>query len=286
LAKRKSLTRQVQETLTEKLRTGQSKHKDKKAGTAKDGIYSYKTLKTYIEQCCYFTRYCKEKHGCRYLDECRKYANEYLQYGIDRGLSNYTLHLSRSALAKLYGESSTNFMELPPRKRQDIKRSRSEAVRDAHFSEKNNKDIVFFCKSTGLRRHELEQIRGRDYRKSGVNLFVTVRKGKGGKYRDVPVYIDNADKVLEIMQKVKPDGFVFPDVPENMDIHSYRAQFATDFYNRIARPVFRIPKKERYYCRKDRKGIILDKRAMLEVSKALGHNRISVIAEHYLLGVR
>ena len=93
------------------------------------------------------------------------------------------------------------------------------------------------------------------------------------------------DRVIEIMDRAG-EGFVFPTVPNGMDVHSYRAEFATAMYKRLARPVFRIPDSERYYCRKDRKGTVLDKRAMLEVSRALGHNRISVIAEHYLIGVR
>lgn len=36
------------------------------------------------------------------------------------------------------------------------------------------------------------------------------------------------------------------------------------------------------YCRGDRKGTWLDKNAMLMASKALGHNRISIIASNYL----
>ncbi len=37
-----------------------------------------------------------------------------------------------------------------------------------------------------------------------------------------------------------------------------------------------------YRCRKDRRGVAYDKKAMLYVSRQLRHNRISVIAGHYL----
>lgn len=283
--KRKSLTRQIQEELESKLKIGESKFLAKKAGTAQEGIYSFKTFKTYMEQLNYFADYCKEKHGCRYLDECRKYANEYLQYRIDKGNSPYTLHLIRSALCKLYGDTYKNYIPLPKRRRQDITRSRGEAVRDKHFSEKNHKDIIDFCKGSGLRRRELRNLKGTDYFvKRNDTLYVTV-KGKGGKYREVPILDEYRDHVLKMMQSAE-GGFVFPDVPDAMDVHSYRAEFATAYYQRIARPVFRIPSRERYYCRGDRKGVILDKKAMLEVSRALGHNRVSVIAGHYLIGVR
>lgn len=66
------------------------------------------------------------------------------------------------------------------------------------------------------------------------------------------------------------------------DIHSYRADYATAIYLTNARPLDQIPKCDRYYCRKDKKGIWYDKEAMKITSKALGHSRISVIAEHYL----
>ena len=38
----------------------------------------------------------------------------------------------------------------------------------------------------------------------------------------------------------------------------------------------------RYYCRNDLKGVVYDKQAMRIASRALGHNRICVIAGHYL----
>lgn len=280
--KRPSLTRQVETALTEKLQTGQSKHEAKIAGTAKDGIFSFKTLKTYMEQANYFTKYCKEKHGCKYLSDCQKYVNEYLEYRIEQGNSPYTLHLIRSAICKLYGTTSKDYIELPKRKRQDITRSRGEVIRDKHFSEQKHKEIIDFCKGSGLRRHELAQLKGTDILYTNKGAFLVVRRGKGGRSRIIPISSEDAGKIIPLM-KSAGDALVFPDVPQGMDVHSYRAIFATNFYNRLARPTDQIPQQEKYICRKDRKGIILDKRAMLEVSKALGHNRISVIAEHYLI---
>lgn len=37
-----------------------------------------------------------------------------------------------------------------------------------------------------------------------------------------------------------------------------------------------------YYCRKDLKGVVYDRKALFEASDALGHNRETVVAEHYL----
>ena len=83
------------------------------------------------------------------------------------------------------------------------------------------------------------------------------------------------------MQEAGP-GKVWEKVPSSADIHDFRAQYASRIYSSYARPIEKIPRKERYICRKDKAGIVYDKAAMLEASKALGHNRISVVGEHYL----
>lgn len=62
----------------------------------------------------------------------------------------------------------------------------------------------------------------------------------------------------------------------------YRADYASAWYKRLARPAAFIPPADRYVCRRDRAGVVYDKAAMLQVSRMLGHNRISVIAGHYL----
>ena len=77
-------------------------------------------------------------------------------------------------------------------------------------------------------------------------------------------------------------GKVWSHVSSHADIHSYRADYASAWYKRLARPVSALPKSERYVCRCDRAGVVYDKIAMQQVSRYLGHNRISVIAGHYL----
>jgi len=189
--------------------------------------------------------------------------------------------LIKSALAKLFDCSGKEFAATPPRYRGDIKRSRGEAVRDAHFSEEKNADFVAFCRATGLRRHELANLRGDDLVYDGKNgaYRVKVRKGKGGKERNALI-IRDVDLVVEMMKRAGT-GKVFPKLPE-ADVHSYRRDYAQYFYSIIARPVEKLTREEIYRCKKDKRGIIYDRAAMLKVSQSLGHNRISVIAGHYL----
>ena len=77
-------------------------------------------------------------------------------------------------------------------------------------------------------------------------------------------------------------------------LRGYRADYANRVYKMFARNVDSIPydtyhhglrawiQSEVYICRKDEAGKRLDKQAMFKCSKALGHNRIDVVAINYL----
>lgn len=110
----------------------------------------------------------------------------------------------------------------------------------------------------------------------------------------IEVIVNNADNtkaatkndaIKAVVNRIKntpPNQLVWSKLPTRADIHSYRADYCMVIYQQHARPIDVIPRKERYYCRGDLKGVIYDKRAMLVASRALGHNRIGVIAGHYL----
>lgn len=56
-------------------------------------------------------------------------------------------------------------------------------------------------------------------------------------------------------------------------------------YDRVNRGTGKRYQSQVYTCRKDEAGKKLDKAAMLICSKALGHNRISVVADNYIRGL-
>lgn len=276
---KKSLVKQAEEVLTGKLQIGESKNEAKHLGVACDGIYSWSTYKGYLSICCRFLTDCKEQHGCKTLSEARQYANEWLHKYDD---SPYTQKTYMAALCKLYGEHSENFFHTKDRERKDIHRSRNDVVRDTHFSERNNKELVTFCKSTGLRRKELENIRGHQLKVTANGYYIHV-KGKGGRWRDALVC--GTDKEIQlVVHKMKSAGKekVWGKVHSNADIHSYRRIYCTRVYTLFARPIETLSHSEKFFCRKDKKGIVYDRKAMRIASNNLGHNRISVIAGHYL----
>lgn len=285
---KKSLIRQVQDKLLSKMAAGDSRHLDKADGITGEKIYSYGTLDAYMQQCCSFVKFAKSEHGAKTLVDCRPFVNEFLQRSINSGMSSYTIKLQSSALAKLYDCSSSEFITTPARSRENITRSRGAAIRDSHFSEARNKALVDFCCSTGLRRHELAALTGDCLRQDEQgNYHVWVKQGKGGKSRYAPVMGNKAQvqNVVDLCNKAGT-GRVFAKVHNAADIHSYRGIYAERVYNAHARPVATLQGSERYFCRGDKKGTVYGREALIATSQALGHNRVSVVASHYLNSTR
>lgn len=274
---KKSLILQVKEELDKKLKIGYSKHNDKKENITHNYIYSWSTYKTYLKHCCYFVKWCKVNYKCKTLNDCKPYINEYLKTRFN--LSPYTIKLEACSLAKLYNCSSNEFIDTPKRLRGNIKRSRWVAIRDKNFNVNIHKDFIDFCKATGLRRKEITSLRGNQLIFKDNKYYIGVI-GKGGKYRELLI-IGNVDLVIDLMNKAK-DNKVFKVIPNNADIHSYRSYYCNSVYNMFARDIKTLPKNEIYCCRNELAGIWYDKQAMLIASRNLGHNRINVIAEHYL----
>lgn len=244
----------------------------------RDKIYSHGTYGDYVKHINYFLKYCEDTYRCKTLKQCRDYVDEWLTLRMGQGLSAYTIKLEAAALGKLYQESTENFIPTPDRKRADITRSRNYAKRDYGFSLDKNKEIIDFCRGTGLRRSELTALTGDQLILCDGNAYIAV-KGKGGRYREAPIIGPNRDRIIDRMQRAGHNK-VWESIPSHMDVHEYRSEYATAIYIAYARE--EIPKEDRYCCKADRKGTVMDKQAMRMASQALGHSRINVVAGHYI----
>ena len=332
---KKSLHQQAHEKLMSMQAFGESRYRDKRDGSDKGKIYSYKTYETYREQTRYFVRWVQETHTeCKTLKRARKLVNPWLEHLVEQGYSAWTIHTSCAALCKLYGidKDDPKRFRPPTRHRAEIRRSRGVAARDKDFSVTNNYEIIEFVKATGTRRAVLQKLSGSDLWSSdqiteriGVLLaetertdaqerelrmlretmelfpmyswFLMHRRDKGGRQRLSPICGPGTAAVVARMQATPPNERVWLHVPSGMDVHAFRACYATALYKSHARPIDKIPydtvnkgtgrlyQSEVYNCRKDEKGKRLDKRAMLLVTKALGHNRLSVAADFYLRNI-
>ena len=269
------------------------------------------------------------------LKEFADYRKEiFADNRVKGGLKAWTVQLEAKALGKLYGISpdDENYFKPPKRNREEIKRSRGDRVRDKHFSKTNNDELIKFCRGTGLRRKELQELRGKDLvsraqieaeiselqkipeeqrapsvtkrlemlqdaRLFPEEWFIHVRNGKGGRERLSPIIGKNAGQIIERIADTPAEEKVWQHIHNCADIHGYRAEYATAIYKAHARAIEEIPydrvnrgtgrryQSEVYTCRKDEAGKKLDKAAMLICSKALGHNRISVVADNYIRGL-
>lgn len=310
---KKSLVCQVSENLKSKLAIGESKHNDKVNGIdSKNKIYSYGTYNSYMQQSVQFVRWCKSERKCKTLNECRNYADEYLKLNIDKGMSPYTLKLQVAALCKLYSCSSTEFIPTPPRKRKYITRSRNTNI-------KCETDFERFCLCTGLRRREITALRGSSLIEENGLYYIAVHNGKGGRRRiaEIVGIPEDIDFVVKIMKKAE-NRKVFSKIP-CCDIHAMRAAYAKKMYDKYARgrdeyknerlilyhnrlvttytnksevqeyynPDGTLKKgftdvRTAYHCRDDKKHTCYDRLALLKCSQNLGHNRASIVADHYL----
>ena len=204
------------------------------------------------------------------------------------GKSAWTVYTSICAIAKAYGVSTESLGYKPPkRERASIKRSRYATEMDKHFSVENNKNLITFCQCFGFRRREIASLTG-DKMKRNENgvLFVRVQNGKGGKKRWAMFCgTPKEEKLIVDLMTQASSTKVFSHIHSKADIHGYRAVYASKLYKRYARPIESLERAEKYICRKDKAGIVYDRRAMKIVSKQLGHNRISAIASDYLHNV-
>lgn len=291
--KSKNLKMQISDELRKKLNSGvgSSRHADKSAGSDAGKIYSFQTFETYKNALFRFASWMKEKHPeAKNLAAARAFCDEYIRERIAAGLSPYTLKSEVAAFAKLYGQTSADFVETPPRSRAEITRSRHRVKYDRHFSETSPANVALreFCQSCGLRRNELEHLRGSFLIERDGRFFLdfTGARGnfcKGGRPRLVPV-VANTALVLQMCRDAG-ENLVFPVVHHAADVHRWRAEYCRRIYSEALAEMYgsgEIPASDRYRCRGERAGVILSRKCMRVASEALGHSRIDVIASNYL----
>lgn len=284
----KDLHQQAYDKLKDMMVFGQSRKADKEydrehgTDTVSGKIYSSCTYETYKQHINQYLKWLKINHPqITTLKKARKYVPEWLQSLVDGGkLSAWTISTKAASLNKLFGikEDDPDRFHPPQRHREDIKRSRTDAVRDKHFSKTNNDELIKFCQGTGLRRKGMESIRGKDlmtreqieaeisrienipeenrtredrknltickdtrvFTKPDQEYFVHVKE-KGGRERISPIIGPNTKQIVERFRRTAPEDKVWKYVNSNADIHSYRADYALELYKQYARRIEDIP---------------------------------------------
>lgn len=264
---------------------GSKRSKDKAEADTKNKIYSKATFETYRQQFRHFADWLDKAHPEAFtLEDARGFVDEYLRHLIELERSAYSISTAKAAIAKVMGVEATQFIATPPRLRADIKRSRGVAERDKHISDKKEEELARFTSATGLRRKEMTMITAEDLFFENGQAYLNITKGtKGGKSRVAKIVGKTEEETKDIVKWIQSkEGRLFNKLSSNYDNHYYRATYANRLYNQLKRDIADIPTEDKYIMRKDRAGEVYDKQAMLQISRALGHNRISVIAQSYL----
>lgn len=154
---------------------------------------------------------------------------------------------------------------------------------ELQISELENKDNL--TENDELRLRALRATRFFDN-----NYYVKI-VGKGKKLRYAPIFDDN-EFVVNKYKNARFDEKLYPKVSSG-DVHSYRTVYAHKLYEKyknvecdkkLVENKKGTAKKEyddRYICRKDKAGKVYSKYGLIRVTKALGHNRLSVAVDHY-----
>lgn len=280
---RKTARKRLQDMLNAGL--GSKRSEDKAEAETKNKIYSKATFQTYKQQFKHFADWLEKAHPeAKTLEDARAFVDEYLKHLIELERSAYSISTAKAAIAKIMGVEATQFIATPPRLRADIKRSRGVAERDKHISDKKEEELARFTSATGLRRKEMTMITADDLFFENNQAYLNITRGtKGGKPRVAKIVGKTEEETKEIVEWIQSkQGRLFNKLSSNYDNHYYRATYANRLYNQLKRDIDKIPTQDKYIMRKERAGEVYDKQAMLLVSKALGHNRISVIAQSYL----
>jgi hypothetical protein len=236
----------------------------------------------------------------------RRYAREYIQSLIDGGMSPSTVALHTSALAKLYRCRAQDIHDNRlPRISADFSNSRSYSESSFESDVKKRGDIAVLGRIIGVRRSEYETLCPEHFLEDSDGKLYLELEGrrnntKGGRSRIVPV-LDRNQEVLRGILATYPTGEpICPKLPLRLRQHAIRSLFAVDMYLSLARPIEDLigktmklqkprkdTRKDKYhttvsaiYRRKD--GMLLDRAALIAVSKALGHNRPGIVATSYL----
>ena len=292
---RKSIVKEVIDRLEEKMAIGHSRRQAKQALRASgehvwaystERIHSFKTRSIYQGHIVRFARWARTVHNIKNLAELDfraiEMANAYLQHRLEEGKSPYTLQAERAALRLFFGNRTLGHeIKLPRRAQANITRSRMPVAHDRHIQLTHWQPLIRFLEATGLRRNEARLLLVGDIIDCDTDpnytgqITVKVRNGKGGRARTVPVLAGHEHDVLCQKEGRQDDERAFESIPRHLDVHSYRRGYAQSLYLSLA-PGRSLPPSGRL------KPGDYDVEAVQYVSKALGHNRVSIVLQHYL----
>ena len=192
-----------------------------------------RTYKASIKRFCTWTKengYTRED----VLSNPQPYLQQYADNLKARGLSAATIHTYIAAPCKGLNTPMQHISK-PDRAVGAITRSRGgknpRGRKDAEKPEYAR--LVAFQAVVGLRRAELEKLRGEDLQKRDRQLYIVARQGKGGKEQWQKILPKDAGTVAKTFEGIKKDEKVFSqeEMKNRIDLHGMRAAHARECYD-------------------------------------------------------
>lgn len=186
-----------------------------------------------------FVEFCREK-GFRNLEEARGSIQEYYD-SLNEKYSVSSCHTFLAPVTKFYGISMAKIRKPEKRVWANYTKGRVKKTdKYRTYSDINHpkwKELVEFQRRCGVRRNELLNLCGGDWREEtdedgNVNFYVHIRRGKGGKQSDYLIKPSDVDLIKSYFKNKNENERIFnPELFKNdLNLHKLRAKHAEDMY--------------------------------------------------------
>ncbi|MDD4200670.1 MAG: site-specific integrase [Eubacteriales bacterium] len=240
------------------------------------GIHSYKTYQAYKQTSKEFIHRLRARYPkIKDINSIEPgHVRQYLQDREHEENSAFTISKDMSALNKLFNfRLSKDEAGFKTRSYKNITRSRTIKNHDQKYNPENYSEQILFAKATGCRRQKILWVRPIDfiYDDNNQAIAVNFNRDKGGRSRVTTILKAYRAAITEMLNKKTVDKPLFERYTTMIDNHSFRSEYAMARYRELV--------DEKRYDDKDYRGY--DRECVQKVSKDLGHNRLSVVVEHY-----
>lgn len=274
------------------------------------GIHSINTYNSYKQTSTEFEKWIKRNTDIKNINDIDKpTVISFLKERQDNGCSAYTVSKDMSALNKLLNlDVSKKEADLTQRSYKSVTRSRLEHEHDHKYNANNYSNQITIAKAFGLRR---ESINGGEYQLKDVSLYKTSHGDlracvieKGGRYREAPCLKAYKQQINHLYPNIRTvdvksnevaytkeefkniyntsNNKIFDEYTSKIDNHAFRGQYADRLYEELRQGQNIVPGYDSNKYKDTGFIKCYDKQTCRQVSLALGHNRISVVTQHYL----
>ena len=302
--KNKNITIQLNNRINELLRIGEKKVK---VNGVAEGIHSVKTAEQYRKTALRLSKVCKEM-GIKNIEDIDKsVVARYME--AYRDASSWTVSRELAAISKIRGETITP-KELGFTQRRtytSVKNNRGELPKSSDVNNPKNQDGLYFASITGCRRSSITTVTANDaIRDEHGKIYAFHFCEKGGRERISLVLPSEQGSLTRwVDSKLKsghsPDAPLVDYISRNAPCHRMRSEYARDLYAELkdakergvdvyhGRMFELFIDRNKYDYNYNNPRFKSDcphgfeKGLALEVSFALGHNRLDVSLYSYLI---